>query len=165
MQNDFEKNKRLTRGSFVFLIFAAAAVAIDQWLKSLAFNTNFGIVLNRFSPVMAKDNFKNYAFAFSWPLPAGLIYFIYAVVMLSLILYVGKNYKSFSWCVALAWMLIFAGAISNIGERIILGYVRDFIYIWHGIFNLADGYIIVGIILLIIKSENRISKNETSSKS
>ena len=52
-----------------------------------------------------------------------------------------------------AWMLIFAGAASNIGERILLGYVRDFIYItfykWTGVYNAADFYILIGIVILL----------------
>jgi lipoprotein signal peptidase len=59
--------------------------------------------------------------------------------------------------------MIFAGAASNIGERILLGYVRDFIYIslykWTGVYNAADGYIILGIVLLLIKSASVNDKN------
>ena len=72
--------------------------------------------------------------------------------------YVFKNYRIFSFFSSLAWTLIFAGALSNIAERLYLGYVKDFIYIdfyhWVGIYNLADGYIIVGIIILLFKHNN-----------
>jgi lipoprotein signal peptidase len=106
--------------------------------------------------------FLNYNFAFSLPVPVLLMYIIYFVVIAAMVYYVSKNHKAFSFFSKLAWTLIFAGAASNIGERIVLGHVRDFIYIsfykWTGVYNLADGYIIVGIILLFLKNELR-SKN------
>jgi lipoprotein signal peptidase len=48
--------------------------------------------------------------------------------------------------------LILAGAVSNVGERTIFGFVRDWVYIYTGVFNLADGYIILGIIILFFYS-------------
>lgn len=49
----------------------------------------------------------------------------------------------------LAWTLVFAGAISNVTERVVLGYVRDFIFIFGGILNLADLYILGGVFILL----------------
>lgn len=119
-------------GIFLFIIFILA----DQFLKYFIGNA-----------------FRNSAFAFSLPVPTILIYLIYFVVVLGMVYYVQKNQKDFSVYSKLAWVLIFAGAASNIGERIFLGYVRDFIYIsfykWTGVYNVADGYIILGIIILL----------------
>jgi len=107
--------------------------------------------------------FKNSAFAFSLPVPPALIYLIYFIVVAGMIYYVLKNHHRFSFASKVAWTLIFAGAASNIGERILLGYVRDFIYIsfykWTGVYNAADGYIIAGIILLLLSSTKIIDKN------
>ena len=56
-------------------------------------------------------------------------------------------------------LLIIAGAISNIGDRLINNYVLDFIslhynqYYWPA-FNFADIYISIGIIIIIIQSFN-----------
>jgi lipoprotein signal peptidase len=111
---------------------------------------------------LARSVFYNPAFVFSLPVPAGLIYAIYTVVVAGMVYYVFKNYKKFSLPANVAWVLIFAGAASNIGERIYLGNVRDFIYItfykWTGVYNTADGYIIVGIILLLFSSTKVIDK-------
>jgi lipoprotein signal peptidase len=131
----------------------------------------FLFVLFVFADQIAKHfggkTFHNSAFAFSLPIPVGLIYIIYAIVLAGMTYYVLKNYRHFSFFAKLAWTLIFAGAISNIVERIFLGYVRDFIYItfykWTGVYNLADGCIILGIIILF--SQNwRIGKNESGSR-
>ena len=97
--------------------------------------------------------FKNNQFAFSLPLPLWLIYIIYAVVLASIAFYVYKHHWGFGFYAKIAWVLIFAGALCNILERIALGFVRDFIYItlrqWTGVYNLADFYIILGIIILL----------------
>jgi signal peptidase II len=50
--------------------------------------------------------------------------------------------------------LIIAGAIGNFIDRIMLGYVRDFIMFdfWHSfpIFNFADCCIVIGVVLVSI---------------
>ena len=94
--------------------------------------------------------FRNYQFAFSLPLPPVVMYFVYALILGVIIWYVKVHYRQFSELEGGAWLMIAAGAISNIGERLFTGYVKDFIYLWNGVFNLADFYILLGIILLFI---------------
>ncbi len=68
--------------------------------------------------------------------------------------------------------LIFAGAIGNLIDRIFLGYVRDFInikvFFMPYIFNLADAFLTVGVVLFIIeilfKSERKKNDREIESK-
>jgi signal peptidase II len=137
-----QKNGRSPRGYFVFLF--VILIVLDQLAKYLASNI-----------------FKNYKFAFSLPVPVWLMYPVYFLVVALIVWHVVKYRNSFAWNSALAWTLILAGAAANIIERIILGYVRDFVYIslsrWTGIYNIADGYIIVGIIILLI-TYNKNSK-------
>jgi lipoprotein signal peptidase len=114
--------------SFVFLLL----VLIDQLVKCLV-----------------RDIFKNDLFAFSLPLPSWMMFAVYAIILFFIIRYCIKSYKIFSSYQWFAWTLILAGAALNIGERIILGYVRDFIFITTGVFNLADGYIIAGVVILL----------------
>lgn len=119
------------------------------------------IIVDQVAKLLARQVFKNSAFAFSLPVPVRLIFFIYAVVIAGMIYYVRKNYQYFSFYGKIAWVLIFAGAASNILERIFLGCVRDFIYItfysFTGVYNLADGYIIVGIIILLLSAKKNYS--------
>lgn len=94
--------------------------------------------------------FRNYYFAFSLPLPFWVMYGIYALILVGMFLYLYQFWNSFPWYQKQAWVLIVAGAVSNIGERIIFGYVQDFIYIYGGaIINLADVYIIMGLLSLL----------------
>jgi lipoprotein signal peptidase len=120
-------------GGFIFVLL----VALDQWTKS-----------------MARNLFLNANFAFSLPVPLALMYAIYFVIIVAIIYYLSKNYHELSRIDFLAWIFVLSGAFANVGERLILGYVRDWIYItaFHltGIYNLADGYILLGIILLLL---------------
>jgi signal peptidase II len=58
--------------------------------------------------------------------------------------------------------LILAGGIGNFNDRIIYGFVIDFIDISFNpyIFNLADSYVTIGILIYIIKSLF-LKKNES----
>lgn len=136
------ENGSTRMGAFVFLF--AALIAIDQLVKNYAANI-----------------FKNNAFAFSLPVPVWIMYLIYGAVLAGMIHYCVRNYREFNLISRLAWTLIFAGAFSNIIERIMLGYVRDFIYItlykWTGIYNLADGWIIAGIVILLLSHKKNYS--------
>lgn len=60
-------------------------------------------------------------------------------------------------------MLIMGGAIGNLIDRTVFGYVRDFLYLyWHDFhwpsFNIADSAICVGAILLIVELLRRDCK-------
>ena len=114
------------------------------------------IGLDQLAKHFAAATFRNYQFAFSLPLPAWLIYFIYAAIIFALAAYLKKHYRLLALKEAVGWLLLAAGAMENVIERVVLGYVRDFIFItwsrWTGIYNLADLYIVLGIIILIIAS-------------
>ncbi len=107
----------------------------------------------------AQSIFKNNNFAFSLPLPVWFMFVVYFSVMAAMVFYCFKNYEKFTLGQSLAWVFIFAGAFANIIERIILGYVRDFVYItvfnWTGIYNLADFYIILGILILLFYPKSK----------
>src|SRR5438309_2058245 len=85
------------------------------------------IIIDQAAKQFARHTFKNAAFAFSIPLPVTFMYIVYVVVLAAMVVYCAKNYFKFSLAQQWAWLLIFAGAASNIGERLALGYVRDFI--------------------------------------
>lgn len=148
-ENSFsqQRNERPGFGTFVFWFLGL--VAADQILKSWAFG-NFGDgKFIGFYPYLGLSQFKNFNFAFSLAMPIWLIYLVYAVILTMIIYYLSKNFLPISRLSFLAWCLILAGAFSNVGERVALGYVRDFIYILTGIFNLADGYIVLGVGILL----------------
>ena len=78
------------------------------------------------------------------------------VIIIGIIIYIIKN-KPSNNVEKIAYSLILGGAMGNLINRIIYGYVTDFIDINifgynYPIFNLADTFIVVGVILLIISS-------------
>lgn len=107
------------------------------------------VTIDQLTKRLAVPMFLNDRFAFSLPLPIWAMYGIYIVVLGGSAWYVRPRWRVLPGWQRLAWILVWAGAISNIGERLVLGYVRDWIYIVNGVFNLADGYILLGIAILL----------------
>ncbi len=133
-----------------YLIFALA-ITIDQLSKFVVSKLSWSI-------------FFNDQFAFSLPVPWYAMYFIYAIILLAMSWFVSENWKNFSQLQKFAWSLVYAGGVSNILERIILGHVRDFIYIAGGILNIADFYILFGLVLLLVSTRSKSENNPHSSE-
>ena len=83
-----------------------------------------------------------------------LVLIISSFIILGIILHVYKN-KPKKRMEKIAYSLIIGGALGNLINRITYGYVIDFIDIKifkydYPIFNLADSFIVIGVILLVI---------------
>lgn len=109
----------------------------------------FVILVDQVSKLFVKNPFQNFNFAFSLPVPVVFMYLIYLVVLVAIVLFLKKQFSTLRTSQKIAWSLILGGAISNIGERIVLGYVRDFIPLLDGILNIADLVILAGIAILL----------------
>ncbi len=141
-----EKSLQTVRKSFsvgfYFCIFLLA-IFVDQVIK-----------------FFVTDHFKNYYFAFSAPVPQVVMYLVYGTALTILAVYMYRSFLTFDIPRKLAWTFIGAGAVSNVAERIVLGYVKDFISIFGGILNVADFYILGGVfILLLLDFSPRFRKN------
>lgn len=66
------------------------------------------------------------------------------------IYYLNKNFRDQS---ALALVFLLAGVTSNLADRAVLGYVRDYINIGSIMFNLADVMIVAGALVILISSK------------
>lgn len=76
------------------------------------------------------------------------------LVLIGMVVYLKKipKNKSGNWA-KFSFVLIISGAIGNLIDRIFLGYVRDFLYfrlIDFPVFNLADTFVVVGVMILLI---------------
>ncbi|MBL8029727.1 MAG: signal peptidase II [Candidatus Doudnabacteria bacterium] len=111
------------------------------------------VLIDQITKFISLSIFRNYNFAFSLPVPVWIMYIIYTAVLFFVLKYVVQNFIRFGILELLSWILILAGAFSNIFERIFLGYVRDWIYIFSGVFNLADIYIIFAVIYLLVQNK------------
>ncbi len=143
------KSERTIRRSFVFwLLGFMLLLGIDQLSKLIVFDYNAILPFSVFDWLVL---FKNDQFAFSLPVPIGIMYTIYIVVIGAIVWHLRKTYRTLNRTTGFAWMLILAGGLSNIVERLFIGYVRDFIPVPNGgIINIADIYIILGVIMLLI---------------
>ena len=113
-----------------FLFLFAALVFLDQFAKYI------------FSTSICNKNI-----AWSIPIAPAIFYFVW-IIIITVLIYLLTKTKSYYQKIFL--ILILSGAISNIIDRLRLGCVVDFIdlKIWP-VFNLADVYIAIGVILFL----------------
>ena len=135
---------------------------MDLFSKSLIKNNlaiNQSIELNNFFNLVYVQNYGVSFGILSGSVPHWFLVII-GLLIVFLIIYLMLN--SIKTSEKLAYFIIIIGAISNIIDRTINSFVVDFIsihysnYYWPA-FNLADIYITIGIIMLII-SFFRVSK-------
>ena len=96
----------------------------------------------------------------AWSMLAGQLVFLSllaAVAILVMIFYLNKMLKEDNKLSAVALALMIAGAAGNLIDRLMFGYVRDFLnfYIFgydFPVFNVADICLTVGVCLLIIST-------------
>lgn len=141
------------QGSLVWFLSGAVLFGVDLGSRLICFHyCNWA--LNSF---LGLHPFKNALFAFSLPIPLALMYGIYIVVLSVLCAYVVYNWPALAARFRVAWLLIVVGAMANVGERIVSGYVRDFIQIGTGYLNLGDLYILVGVAYLLYHNSMKAS--------
>ncbi len=149
-------NKKRVFSLLFYIIGIAVLTELDQITKVLAE-----------SKLMGKPDFKviGDAFVFSylrnegaaWGMLSGKInlFLIFTVIVVLLVTYVIINLPVTKKYVPLliTCTLLVSGAVGNFIDRVRFGYVRDFIYfklINFPVFNVADCYVTVSVVLLII---------------
>jgi signal peptidase II len=126
----------------VFLIILAIILLTDRITKIWALNLTKTIDFKVFAFTLVKNT--GAAFGLFQDLNSVLIYF--SVIVLGLLIYFYDRINPYSFT------FIAAGLTGNIIDRIFYGFVIDFINfkIWP-VFNIADSFITIGVILLIIE--------------
>ncbi len=138
--------------SFFILAFFIFCDLITKFLIKNNFLINESKELNRFLDIVYIQNY-GVSFGFLSGLVSYWVLVIVGLLVTSLIYYLMiRSYKRLE---KLAYFIIIIGALANILDRIINSYVVDFISLHYGdfywpAFNLADIYITIGIIMLII---------------
>ena len=138
--------------SFFILVFFVFCDLITKFFIKNNFLINESKKVNSFLDIVYIQNY-GVSFGFLSGLVSYWILVIVGLLVTSLIYYLMiRSYKRLE---KLAYFIIIIGALSNILDRIINSYVVDFIslhyydFYWPA-FNLADIYITIGIIMLII---------------
>ena len=132
---------------FVFFIFCNFYLS-----NELVFNLTNGFKYS--NEIITLNYIKNTGAAFSILKDSREILIILSVAALVLILlYIIKHIKSLSMKSIFFIALLSAGIAGNLHERIAFGYVRDFFqlnFVNFPLFNIADIFINIGVIALII---------------
>ena len=134
---------------------------IDQVTK---YWTVQALALHESYPVLSFFNFtyaRNYGAAFSFLGDAGgwqkYLFTAIAFAVSAYLLYSLKRNSAAQRCTNIAFALILAGAIGNVTDRLLFGYVVDFLdfdlgfYRWPT-FNVADIAIFIGAAMVILES-------------
>ena len=141
--------------SYAYLLgVAAVELLVDQLSKWVVTTT-----LQGRSPVrllggaVYLEYTRNSGAAFSVFQNGGVLFAVVAVAvsLAILVLYPRVAYGPMATRTALA--LVLGGALGNLLDRLRLGYVVDFIDLrWWPVFNLADSGIVLGVVLLALRS-------------
>ena len=138
------------------IILAVILFIIDQATKYIALTK-----LNPLGSVTFIDGFMDFTFVENRGAAFGilngrvwLLLVIAAVICIAIIAAMLKmpNTKEYKW---LKWslMLILAGAIGNVADRLFRGYVVDFFeftFIKWPVFNMADIYVVIGTVVMAV---------------
>ena len=125
-------------------------ILIDQISKLIIskylVNSNF-ILIPKF---LMFTYIKNFGAAFGILEGKRIFFIIITVIVSSYLIYeLIKSKEKFN---TLSLVLIISGILGNFIDRVVFGYVRDFISfsIFNPVFNLADSFIVIGVIIYVI---------------
>ena len=154
-----------------YLSITGLVIVLDQvskwWMLSWLSLYETVAIMPYFNLTMA----HNYGAAFSFLAQAGgwqRWFFIGLAVIISVVLLVWlAKLKPTAKLEAISLSLILGGAIGNVIDRIMYGYVIDFLDIYIGTshwpaFNIADSAICIGAVLLILDSFKSEGKSQTA---
>jgi signal peptidase II len=145
----------------IWLWLSALVIVVDQITKRIVDTTMQLYQSIELIPYFQLTYMRNQGAAFSFLSGAGgwqRWFFIALAVIASVFIcfWLKKLNRSQRW-EAIAWSLVLGGALGNLIDRIIYGYVIDFldVYIgdWHWpAFNVADSAITLGVAMLLLDS-------------
>ncbi len=157
-----------TRWLWLSLIVLVLDFFTKQWVTN---NMSFGesrMITSWFNLVSA----RNTGAAFSFLANAGgwqrwFFIIVTSVVSIGLLVFLRKNSSNKIFATAMA--LVLGGAIGNLYDRVMFGYVVDFVQ-WHyngrawPAFNIADSAICLGVTLMLIDSFRKQPSEESQKK-
>ena len=149
-------------------IYTIIFVFIDQLSKGLI---NIGMNLNQSIEII--PNFLNLTYvhntgaAFSIFEGAKWFFIITAIIVLNIIYIFFIKDKELKKSEIVIYSLLISGIIGNLIDRVVFGYVIDFIDVNifnFAIFNLADSFIVIAVILLLIMMGGKNARDNSRDK-
>jgi len=142
-----------------YLWIAVVVLVLDQLTKVAAADYFAHQMEVRLAPFLSLVLVHNTGAAFGFLSSASgwqnIFFIVLATIACGAILWMTWRLEVKDWFLAVALMLIFGGALGNVADRLMYGYVIDFIDIhyqtWHWpAFNVADSAITLGALLLLV---------------
>lgn len=158
----------MKKNSLLVIILVSVLLGLDLLIKYLvsSYLTSVNIIDNFFSLTYVLND----GAAFSLFASRTYILILIALICLLFIVYELKN-NLYDRVLSVGYSLVLAGLLGNFIDRLIDGYVVDYLSFRifsfnYPVFNLADILIVLGIIIVIIKEilKERGRKNEVRSK-
>ena len=145
-----EKFNRDIKRPILYTLIGLLIVFLDQFTKWLVLNKargGFFVILR----LLKAEIYRNKGIAFGFSIPYFILYVLVILVLVFCLLELRKGIIKKNFLVVLALVLVVCGAISNLVDRIRLGYVVDILHFipTGSMFNLADIAIVVGIGMLV----------------
>ena len=159
------RKEKMHKKKFIIFSIIFISFLLDLITKNYAINN---LIINHSVSINNYLNFTlafNYGAAFSFLSDAGgwqrWIFIIFSLIVITIITFFIIFDKETEY---IAFSFVLGGALGNLYDRLLLGYVIDFIEIHYNnfywpIFNIADISISIGIILLLYSL--LIKKNKT----
>ncbi len=141
--------------NIAIVLLIAIFFIIDRYLKLIALDRSPAPPIKLIGDIFSFNFTANYYMAFSLPLGGrvliGAIIFI-IIALIYYIFYLILNKKNQETNIILLTIILF-GAISNILDRLVYGYVIDYLELrYFTVFNLADVMISLGALIIILKN-------------
>lgn len=140
----------------IVLLISLAVILVDQITKHYAMNLKGKENIIIIEDFLEFTYLENRGAAFGILQGKSLLFVIIAVLVIAYIIYFLVKNPDLHLLIKISFALIIGGAIGNLIDRLVRGYVVDFIFVrfWgyydFPVFNVADMAVVIGVILLII---------------
>ena len=136
---------------FYFILFSILIILSDQYTKNII-NINYKSLINNDLIFFSIDYVKNYGAAFNILSGSRIFLSVISSIIAIVLIYIILNKKNITNLDLLSYSFILGGTVGNGLDRIIKGYVIDFInlnFINFPVFNIADVSINIGFIFIM----------------
>jgi signal peptidase II len=161
--------KLFTQTGWRFLWLSLLVLVSDQYTKALVLENIELYQAIQILPFFNLTHVYNYGAAFSFLHDAGgwqrWFFIIIALAVSALVMWWSKQTNKEQIILPVAFSLIIGGAMGNAYDRLVHGYVIDFLVLYYQdwywpAFNVADSAICIGAVLLIVDMfKNKEEKN------
>lgn len=138
---------------FYFILLSLVIILSDQITKNII-NINYKSIINKDLLFFRIDYVKNYGAAFNILSGSRIFLSTISTIITIALIYIILNKKNIDNLDLLSYSFILGGTIGNGIDRIIKGYVIDFInlsFINFPVFNIADISINIGLLCIIYR--------------